>query len=257
MASSSAKGWTNLDLQKYTSRVIEAHTVYSSHLEEDRTLKVYLPPDYNPEQSYPVLYCHDGLEFFTHGRIATIANRLIDEGTLRPLFIVGIAVQMKTRNDDYAIGGRRHDAYVKFVAQECVPFIESRYSIAKGPASRFMAGISLGATASLSLHMNYPEWFGQLILFSGAFYPDVQEAARATPKFSDLHAFMLVGEQETAVETPHGTYDFHQYNQAMRDVLRLRGAQIEYGEAEGTHIWGFWQKHIPESLIWLEQQRLR
>lgn len=243
-----------MDLQKFTHRVIEAHTVYSSHLSEERTLKVYLPPGYNPKQKYPVLYCHDGLEFFTHGRIATLANQLISEGKLRPLFIVGIAVQMRTRSDDYAMTGSRHAEYVKFVAEECVPFIESHYAVDTDTPKRFMAGISLGATASLSLHLQYPELFNQLLLFSGAFYDDVRQVVRVIPRVSDLHAYMVVGQQETAVETPHGTYDFYQFNHSMRDVLHVRGAKLDYHEAAGTHIWGFWQQQIPSALTWLQKQ---
>jgi enterochelin esterase-like enzyme len=248
------KGCFKVGSENYTNRVIEAHTLYSSHLSEERTLKVYLPPNYNRAQRYPVLYCHDGLEFFTHGRIATLANQLIGEGKLSPLFIVGIAVQMKTRSEDYGLNGSRHESYVRFVAEECIPFVESTYSINSTVEGRFMAGISLGATATLSLHMRYPTLFQQLLLFSGAFYESVQQQVRATPHFPDLQAYMVVGQQETAVETPHGTYDFYRFNQSMRDLLRIRGVKLDYHEAAGTHIWGFWQRQIPDALTWLEKQ---
>ncbi|WP_054967230.1 alpha/beta hydrolase [Alicyclobacillus ferrooxydans] len=245
----------NLSDPQYTRRVIETHTLQSAHLGEDRTLKIYLPPGYteHPEARYPVVYCHDGLEFFTHGRIATICNKLILEGKLNPLFIVGIEVHKQTRNDDYGPDGARHDAYTAFVAKECVPFVEGRYRVSDDPYHRFMAGISLGAAASLSLHLRYPELFRRLLLFSGAFYDTSRELVRRESFLNDLTAYMVVGRQETGVDTTAGPYDFYQANQTMRDLLRARSADVTYKESDGTHIWGFWQKEIPDALEFLQR----
>ncbi|MBX6353132.1 MAG: esterase family protein [Thermoflavifilum sp.] len=239
----------------YTKRVIEGHELFSSHLLEERTLKVYLPPEYREDVLYPVLYCHDGGEFFTHGRIATIANQLIMEGKLRPLVIVGIAVQKVTRTDDYAMSGRRHEAYLRFVADECVPFVEDHYSVHRDGAHRFMAGISLGAVASLSLYLHDPDMFPQLLLFSGAYFEDVRAALRERASYTDLRAWMLVGRQETEVDTSVlGKYDFYHANHAVRDLLTVRGADVEYHEDDGTHIWGFWQRHMPSALAWVQKR---
>jgi enterochelin esterase-like enzyme len=238
----------------YTKRKIEAHNLYSSHLSEERTVKVYLPPGYNPDQLYPVMYCHDGLEFFTHGRIATLANQLIAEGRLSPIVIVGIAVQKSTRTEDYSVDGSRHEAYCRFVLDECMPLIESHYAVGKTTDMRWMAGISLGAAVTLSISLNHPDKFNQLVLFSGAFYENVRALVKERPSLSDLSAYMVVGEQETAVEIPSGVYDFYRANQVMRDLLRIRGAKVRYEEAPGTHIWGFWQRQIPNALEWVNAQ---
>ncbi|QSO50274.1 esterase family protein [Alicyclobacillus curvatus] len=241
---------------RYTRRVIETHTLQSAHLNEDRTLKIYLPPGYeeNPEARYPIVYCHDGLEFFTHGRIATICNKLIDEGQLEPLFIVGIEVHKQTRNDDYGPDGSRHDAYTKFVAEECVPFVETHYRVHGDISKRFMAGISLGAAASLSLHLRYPNLFDRLLLFSGAFYETSRERVRGLESMNHLTAYMVVGRQETSVDTALGAYDFYRANQVMRDLLLERGADVTYKEGDGTHIWGFWQKELPDALSFLQRK---
>jgi enterochelin esterase-like enzyme len=242
----------------YTRRVIEGHEIYSSHLCEERTIKVYLPPGYRQDGQYPVLFCHDGNEFITHGRIATIANERIDKGLLSPLVIVCMAMNKRLRSADYDVSGDRHEAYARFVVEECLPFVREEYAISEDRRHWFMAGISLGAAASLSIHLQYPDMFRQLLLFSGAYYPALQAKAEAVSELTDLSAFMLVGRQETAVETAErGTLDFYKYNQQMRDLLRARGARIEYHEEDGTHIWGFWQRHLPEALDWLEAQLAR
>ena len=237
---------------KYAHRVIEAHEVYSSQLFEERTVKVYLPPNYDASRRYPVLYCHDGNEFFTHGRIATIVNQLIHEGALKPFLVAGIAVNHSRRTADYAPDGERHDAYCRFVLETCIPFVEESYSV--DPAQRFMAGISLGAVVSLELYLRQPKVLPRLLLFSGAYYPRVLEDVTRVPELQPLSAYMIVGRQETAVKTDHGDYDFYHLNQSMRELLELRGAKIDYNEADGTHIWGFWQKQLPNALAWMNKQ---
>lgn len=239
-------------------RVIHGHEMYSKFLKEERLIKVFVPPavDLSEDSAlhYPVVYCHDGNEFFTHGRIATLATQLMEAGELSPLFIVAVAVNMKHRTADYSPSGERHDDYVRFVMEEVIPFVESNYPIAPDNDQQFMAGISLGAAATLSIHMRYPEKFKRLLLFSGAFYHPQQETVQAVERFQDLHTYMAVGRQETAVETPNGEYDFYRFNLQMRDLLRLRGAEVDYHEADGKHIWGFWQSLIPQSLRWLNRQ---
>lgn len=239
----------------YTKRKIEAHNLYSSHLSEDRTIKVYLPPGYNPDENvYPVMYCHDGLEFFTHGRIATLANQLMAEQKLGPIIIVGIAVQMSTRRDDYDPSGRRHKAYSQFVLDECMPFVEQQYAVDGNRESRFMAGISLGAATTLSMYVQRPNRFRKVLLFSGAFYEQVQKLVEDEEDLSALSAYMVVGQQETAVETPNGEIDIYHLNHNMRDTLEQRHANVSYSEASGKHIWGFWQSQIPSSLEWVNAQ---
>ncbi|SFU91978.1 alpha/beta hydrolase [Alicyclobacillus macrosporangiidus] len=239
-----------------TRRTIETHTLYSAHLHEDRTLKVYLPPGYDPANRYPLLYCHDGLEFFTHGRIATIANRMLEAGEIQPLVIVGIAVNKARRNDDYGPDGARREAYTRFVLEECMPFIEDRYAAGGRPAMRFMAGVSLGAAISLSIHLDHPVEFRRLLLFSGAFYRPLLERVEAAEDLSGLEAFMVVGTEETAVETNAGARDFLALNREMRTRLERAGANVTYQEDEGRHIWGFWQRKMPEALAWLQAARM-
>ncbi|RIV24275.1 esterase family protein [Alicyclobacillaceae bacterium I2511] len=247
-------GGISVDLSHYTQRVMESHELYSAHLRETRTLKVYLPNGVRRKPGQPVLYCHDGLEFFTHGRIATLNNQLMAEEGTAALVIVGIAVNKAHRTDDYAPDGIRHESYNRFVTEECIPFIENRYGFHTSLDSRFMAGISLGGAASLDLYLQYPQWFHKLLLFSGAFNGSALETAQNKLDLSDLAAFMLVGQEETAVATKRGPLDILTANRTMKHLLQTRGASLYYVEATGTHLWGFWQSHIPEALRWLNRQ---
>ncbi len=156
------------------------------------------------------------------------------------------------RTDDYSIRGNRHEAYCQFVVDEVLATIEDEYRV--DPDKRIMAGISLGGCASISLSLQYPQLFSNLLLFSGAFFPHVQEHVKKTLDLSHLNVYMLIGKQETDVETTSKAhYNFYSYNQQMLDILRTRGANVTYKEADGTHIWGFWQRELPGALIYANQ----
>ena len=240
--------------EMYTKRRIEGHSLYSAHLSEERTIKVYLPPEFDRQRMYPILYCHDGNEFFTHGRIATIANEMTANGLLTPLIIVGIAVNVDHRTEDYALSGKRHEAYVRFVAEECIPFVERLYPISQEMSARAMAGISLGAVATLRLAKHMGARLPNVLLFSGAYYDSFLTYIREQNAVERLSAYMVVGLAETTVDTPAGTYDFLQANRSMKTILEAQGAAVAYREEEGKHIWGFWQRHLPAALQWLSGQ---
>ncbi|WP_067621203.1 alpha/beta hydrolase [Alicyclobacillus acidiphilus] len=233
------------------SRKIESHVIHSIHLGEDRTVKVFVPPMQDASQRLPIVYCHDGIEFFTHGRIATIASTMIAAGEIPPFLIAGIAVNMEHRNADYAMDGVRHRSYLQFVADECMPFMEERYAISQG--NRMMAGISLGAVATLSFALNFPDVFDRLVLFSGAYFPSVQERLRKERDLSRISAYMFIGDEEHESQTPSGIFDFLTYNETMRDILVDRGAAVEYEVGPGNHFWGVWQRQIPTALRWIGQ----
>ncbi|GEO26119.1 esterase [Alicyclobacillus acidoterrestris] len=230
-------------------RKIESHTIYSRHLNEERAIKVFVPHSYDQSKPLPIVYCHDGLEFFTHGRVATIANELMTKGEIPPFLIAGIAVNLEQRHSEYAMDGARHTAYQQFVVDECMPMLDSLYAVDDN--ARLMAGISLGAVASLSFMLAYPQYFHTLILFSGAYFPPVQARLRDEPDLSRLAAYLFIGDEERQAKTPSGVYNFYEYNEQMRDILLDRGAEVEFHVGPGNHIWGVWQKQLPDALRWL------
>lgn len=233
-------------------RTIVSHTLYSAQLHEERTIKVFLPPHYQEASSYPVLYTQDGAEFFTYGRMATIAQQLIESGELPPVLIAGIAVKRSKRTEDYAILGARNTDYKQFVLTECLPFIEQHYRIQS--SHRALAGISLGASVSLQLYLQEPALFSQLLLFSGAYEEQVQSTVDNETELSKLSAWLLAGTEETAVITPSGTHNFLAVNRKLVQTLVQKNASIAYSEADGTHTWGFWQRHTPDALRWWGKQ---
>ncbi|WEK55839.1 MAG: alpha/beta hydrolase-fold protein [Candidatus Cohnella colombiensis] len=230
-------------------RTIHKHEVPSYILsEQTRSIRVYLPPGYQPWISYPVVYCQDGEDFFNFGRIATHTQKLILENDWEPYIIVGVDVDKKLRTAEYSPDGDRNERYVKFFAEELVPWMETNYPVRDDPTDRILAGDSLGGTVSLSIALRYPSMFHRIISLSGAFYDVSIEEIKQAHTLSHLHMWMNVGLQENNFSSDRGTFDFVALNRMAKQELTLKGAKIKYIEKDGEHKWGFWQVELPDAL---------
>lgn len=234
--------------ERLLKRTIVKEVIHSRRLQEDRTLRIYLPPGYNEVLSYPVVYCQDGEEFFNFGRIATWANQLILEEGYEPFIIVGVEVNTKVRTEEYAPFGSRFDAYLSCFAEEIIPFIEEKYPVRRDASERVLAGDSLGGSVSVHLALQYPELSTRVISLSGAFYEKSQSMISIHSDLSWLDVYMIVGLQEDSYATDTGVYNFVELNRTTRDLFEERGATVSYSEKDGRHIWGFWQKELPDAL---------
>lgn len=239
---------------RYLKRTILKEEIQSRHLGEARTLRIYLPPGYNELLSYPVIYCQDGEEFFNFGRIATYANQLILDENIEPFIVVGVEVNTKIRTQEYAPFGSRFEAYTACFAEEIIPYIEEKYPVRRSVDERVLAGDSLGGSVSVHIALRYPELFRRIISLSGAYYEQSQQLIAAESDLSALDVYMIVGLQETDFESDTGVYDFVKLNQDTRDLLLERGATVRYAEKDGKHLWGFWQKELPDAIKYFLQE---
>ncbi|GAX90464.1 alpha/beta hydrolase [Effusibacillus lacus] len=231
----------------YKRKVI-GETIDSKHTGRAMDVRIFLPPGFSELTAYPILYTQDGQDFFMYGRIATIAQQLILEEGLEPFVIVGVDVNRKERTSEYSSTGSRNHAYRQFFLDELLPFIENRYRVPGTGYQRVLAGDSLGGTVSFDIALDQPDLFQGILSLSGAFLPPLQERIRETDPFPPFDLYLLVGEQETAVETHFGDLDFVGMNRTTRDILTGKKARLTYVEKPGIHTWGFWQKELPDAL---------
>ncbi|WP_040951267.1 alpha/beta hydrolase [Gorillibacterium massiliense] len=237
-----------MDPFAYTKRTIIKKQLDSEALGKERSLWIYLPPGYNELQTYPVVYCQDGIEFFNFGRIATHTNYLVLEEDMEPPIIVGIAVDLPNRSQEYSPAGDRYAAYCRFITEELLPFIEGEFPVRNDNDGRILAGDSLGGTVSLHLALDYPELFHKVIALSGAFLDPTLRILAEKSDLSFLDLYMLIGLEENEVKTDWGSFDFLTFNRQAKKLLTDKNAQLVYKETNGRHIWGFWQNELQEAL---------
>src|SRR3954454_11623795 len=107
---------------------IEDITFYSDSLGEDMQLLIHLPHNYSPLYKYEVLIASDGKDYFQYGRIGRVVDQLLDEEEIENVIVVGVPYKsVSERRRLYHTEGDRHEAYIRFLAHELVPYMDAEY----------------------------------------------------------------------------------------------------------------------------------
>lgn len=158
---------------------------FPSRFIKARNIDIMLPPGYNPDENYPVLYMHDGQNLSDPSSsfsgvdwgIDKASERLIRQKKIRPMIIIGIwnterrleeympqkAYNLLSNHQkesflyEYAKSGLQSDNYLKFIIYELKSFIDSNFSSHKDHS--YIMGSSMGGLISAYALSEYPEIF--------------------------------------------------------------------------------------------------
>ncbi len=189
------------------------------------------------------------------------ADRLILEGLIEPLIIVGISNGGLERASEYthwdgADRGlpvkARGAHYEAFLLQEVMPFVEARYPVRRGPEHTALMGASLGGLSSFVIALNHPERFSKAAIQS----PNVwwggekllQELQSGNMKLPEgLRLWVEIGGAERDLVYPV---------RRLVDELVRQGYVPEqdlayYEVPGGTHTEASWAGQGDDILIWL------
>jgi predicted alpha/beta superfamily hydrolase len=237
---------------------VRTHEAFHSRfLENDRTVMVYLPPNYDPESAerYPVLYLHDGQNVFDRAtsfgeewHVDECAEALIAAGEIEPLIVVGIYNTGEHRVDEYTptpnveLGRGGHAAdYGRMLVEELKPFIDSTYKTLPSAANTALGGSSLGGLLTMFLGLRYSTAFGRLAVMSPSVWWDdrvLLSDVEALPDKLPLRIWLDAGTAEGS-ETLANARD-------LRDALVAKGWTIgddlayleEQGGEHNEQSWG-------------------
>jgi predicted alpha/beta superfamily hydrolase len=238
------------------------HELKSRIFRNTRTVRVWLPPDCDRrgETRYPVLYLNDGQNLFepttafagVHWQVGETANRLIAEGKIAPLIIVGIDNMGRNRVREYIpyrsldprVIGPQGKRYPDFLRREVMPLIEKYYSVAKGPENAGLGGSSLGGLITLYTQLAMPGVFGRLLIESPSLFVANRRIMEECRHFRDwpFRLYLGMGTQEVG----HAEKDERIVNDAreLGNILRAAGLdeqrlkiQIEEGAAHSESAW--------------------
>lgn len=250
------------------------HRFHSRALRNSRDLTVWLPPGYGRvrHRRHPVVYFHDGQNIFdpttaflgNAWHAGETAARLIRRRRIVPPIMVGIAntghrrvheyaptpAEVKSWDDDTMIkveGLGRH--YARFVVNEVMPFIESRYLALTGPRHTAMVGSSLGGLNALYHVLWHPRVFGAVAALSPSLWWDdrvlFRDFARLARK-PDVRLWLDMGTAEPGWEAAA----------LFRDTLVGRGwtqgGDLHFAEIKGAeHSEKAWAARIGDVLEFL------
>ncbi|HTJ50983.1 MAG TPA: alpha/beta hydrolase-fold protein [Cyclobacteriaceae bacterium] len=229
----------------HTGKVEKDILINSSILKYQITYSTYVPPDYKPEVTYPVIYVTDGYEYMHErmGNMITILDNLIALKKIKPI----IAVFIDHREPVNRSNNRRmnelamSERYLQFVTDELIPQVESKYLISKDPAQRAILGTSMGGLTAAYFAFSKPGLFGLAGIQSPAFWfkPEIYTYCD-NPQNPPVKTFLTNG---TINDTQEGAHK-------MKDILDKNTCQYQYKEVNQGHSWGNWRDLIDDILIY-------
>lgn len=216
----------------------------SAFLSTSRDIIVYLPPGYEESRiRYPVLYLQDGQNLFDPATaflgncwgIRETADRLIEEGRIVPLIIVGIYNTGVRRVSEYTPTrcrrmrkGGKAARYAQMMARELKPFIDQEYRTRKATAHTGVGGSSLGGLVSLTAVLEYPSVFGKAAILSPSVWWDERAILRSVEAFR--------GRPRTRIWLDMGTAEGDAPHVCLEDARLLRDALVGRGWKEGENL---------------------
>ena len=142
----------------------------------DRDVSVHLPPSYKtePTRRYPVLYMLHGFTDSDEGwmgfkkhwiNLPAVIDKALGSGASREMIVVMPNAFTKAQGSMYSASVTTGN-WEEYVTKELVAYIDSHYRTLAQPASRGLAGHSMGGYGTLRLAMKHPEAFSSIYALS-------------------------------------------------------------------------------------------
>jgi len=230
---------------------IEDHRISSEVLGEVREMQIYKPARFRESRRYPLLVVHDGIDYLRFASFKIVLDNLIHRLEIPPMIVA--LTSSRHRLNEYADDPR----HARFVVEELLPLLQSRYPLLTHPSARGLMGSSFGAVATLSTAWRHPGAFGNLLLQSGSFaFTDIGDHDRG-PVFDPVVKFVNdfrenPGRPADKIYLSCGTYEsLIYYNRSLVPLLQSTGMAVRYTEARDGHNWENWRDRLREGLSWL------
>lgn len=206
-----------------------------------RRMMVYTPPGYSAKGSYPVLYLLHGIggterEWQEHGAPREILDNLLADGKIARMIVV--FPNGRARKDDRPGPNVYADApaFAEFdrdLLGSVIPFVESRYPVARDRDHRALAGLSMGGGQALNVGLAHPETFAWVGAFSPA--PNQRPPEELANEAKDLRLLWLsCGDRDGLVFL----------SQRLHAALKARGVPHVYHIEPGPHDFTVWRADL-------------
>ncbi len=239
-------------------------TFYSESLQKNMRLNVYLPPNYDSQDRYPVLYVLHSYKlnedhWFDALGITKKSDALIAKGSIEPLIIVAPEIDNSfgvnsSKQPGYAEGsGAPGDEgvlytgmYEDYITKDVVSYVDTHFNTLKSRNSRYIGGTSMGGFSALHIGFRHPELYSKVgghspALFDGPMwdvlekmiYPTKEVRKQNDPlylaanqKLNKLQIYLDMGDQD----------DFKVVTQKLSDILKgVKTKSFEFHVNKGGH----------------------
>ena len=235
--------------------------VASKALGEKRKIEVYLPAGYNPKIAHHLLLQFDGQNYSATDMqqpawegwtpLPTILDNLINQQKIGPTVAIFI------HNQGNRSGDLINDKMADFVALELVSWARDNFNISTNSKSIVVSGPSRAGFAAANTAFRHADIVGSVLSQSGSFYYTLQEQEN-WPVYPEFEGKLLRDYKTAAQRDIHFYLDVGLYdlglgavgtNRQLRDVLELKGYQVDYYQYKGGHSHLGWRHTIGKGLI--------
>jgi enterochelin esterase family protein len=245
------------DVQTYDRAVAQGAVseveYWSQSLGVKRRAHVYTPPGYMKDAArYPVLYLVHGAgdsdnSWGTIGHANYILDNLIAKGTARPMIVVmpfGHTPDRPAAAGAAGAGVLNNQDFGNDLLRDLIPFVESNFRTLNGPATRAMAGLSMGGAHTIRYGLTHPELFG----YVGVFSMGLSAGEEVTAYEAQNEAALRRGASDFKLVYYAIVKDDFLYNRVAptRAVLDKYGIRHVYNESDGGHTWINWRNYLAD-----------
>ncbi len=241
--------------RKESRGTLDEWVVASDLLGNERTIRVYRPPEYDGAKRCALVFILGGAdEWWAAGdEFDDIAARGADP-------FLGVIVGTRgfvSRHRELA----GNDAFVGFVARELLPFLADRYRVLE--RGHVVAGASVGAVGAAFLALREPETFSRAAVVSATF--------QATPAGSPLPWRAETGDERPVVDeyerhrgrlpelvyVSAGRYekytrvDMHADAARLASFLASRGVNVRFDDGYSAHDTIALRAYLSAGIAWL------
>lgn len=222
-----------------------------------RKANIILPPKYDENKKYPVLYLLHGIggdhnEWLGAEPVNVLSN-LVAEGKAKEMIVVIPNVRARANDaadpqDIYTLEHyKAFDNFINDLRDDLMPYMEANYPLLKGKGNTAIAGLSMGGRETLYIGLSMPDVFGYIGAFTSApgLLPytnfGVSEEGLFTketltlPKGSDNFILINAGISDDIVK---------HFPQTYYETLEENGVECIFYVTEGGHDFVVWKNGL-------------
>ncbi len=153
------------------------------------------------------------------------------------------------------------DRYARFLRDEVLAEVASKYNIRKDAYSHAITGLSSGGICGFNAAWHMPDQFSRVISWIGSFDsiqwkedPNVPDGGQDYPSKilrepkRNIRVWLQDGSEDLEIER-YGSWPLA--NLRMANALKMRGYDFHFSFGKGTHNSGHGAAQFPEEMIWL------
>lgn len=237
---------------------IREHTIESDRLKESRQITVYLPPQYDKDHRYPVIYMADGQDVPDY---AIILEALILERKTPETVLIGIhsgsyqgdrekafdptkdlrGIEYLVGIDQFlpGVGPYRFSSHEHFFLHEVAHWAEEHLGVSADRKQRILFGVSNGASFAVSMGIRNPKHFGKILAFSVGW-----EKAVTVPEWDSKaypHFYLAVGTLDDG---------FFETTLRWAEILKRQGFEYIFLERVSGHDALMWREEFARAVVW-------